>query len=61
MEAYRSKGNHLIIMATEHKAVLDTAKRLERQGCRLTVLPPRRDGLLSLDGLRDAILPRPCW
>jgi len=44
-------------MATEHKAVLDTAKRLERQGCRLTVLPPRRDGLLSLDGLRDAILP----
>jgi cysteine desulfurase len=57
MEAYRSKGNHLITMATEHKAVLDTAKRLERQGCRLTVLPPRRDGLLSLDGLRDAILP----
>src|ERR1035441_7411211 len=57
MEAYRSKGNHLVTMATEHKAVLDTAKRLERQGCRLTVLPPRRDGLLSLDRLRDAILP----
>ena len=47
MEAYRSKGNHLMTMATEHKAVLDTARRLERQGCRLTVLPPRRDGLLD--------------
>ena len=57
MEAYRSKGNHLITMATEHKAVLDTARRLERQGCRLTVLPARRDGLLDLDRLRDAILP----
>jgi cysteine desulfurase len=57
IEAYRSKGNHLVTMATEHKAVLDAARRLERQGCRLTVLPPRRDGLLSLDRLREAILP----
>jgi cysteine desulfurase len=57
MEAYRSKGNHVVTMATEHKAVLDVARRLERQGCRLTVLPPRRDGLLSLGRLRDAILP----
>jgi cysteine desulfurase len=57
MEAYRSKGNHVVTMATEHKAVLDTARRLERQGCRITVLPPRRDGLVDLDQLRDAILP----
>ena len=57
MEAYRAKGNHMVTMATEHKAVLDTARRLERQGCRLTVLPPQRDGLLDLDRLRDAILP----
>ena len=57
IEAYRSKGNHLVTMATEHKAVLDAARRLERQGCRLTVLPPRRDGLLSLDRLREAIFP----
>src|SRR5208283_3972891 len=57
MEAYRSRGNHLVTMATEHKAVLDVARRLERQGCRLTVLAPRRDGLLPLDRLRAAILP----
>jgi cysteine desulfurase len=57
IEAYHSKGNHLVTMATEHKAVLDTARRLERQGCSVTVLPPRRDGLLDLDRLRDAIRP----
>ncbi|MGO9258912.1 MAG: IscS subfamily cysteine desulfurase [Bryobacteraceae bacterium] len=55
MEAYRSKGSHLVTMATEHKAVLDPARRLERQGCRLTVLPPEPDGLLSLDRLRAAL------
>ncbi len=55
MEAYRSKGSHLDTMATDHKAVLDPARRLERQGCRLTVLPPEPDGLLSLDRLRAAL------
>jgi cysteine desulfurase len=55
MEAYRSKGSHLVTMATEHKAVLDPARHLERQGCRLTVLPPEPDGLLSLDRLRAAL------
>ncbi len=57
MEACRTQGTHLITMATEHQAVLDPARHLERQGCRLTVLPPEPDGLLSLDRLRDAIAP----
>ena len=55
MEAYRSRGNHLITMATEHPAVLDSVRHLERQGCEVTVLPPEPDGRLSLDRLRDAI------
>ena len=57
MEACRSRGNHLVTMATEHKAVLDPARRLERLGCRLTVLPPEPDGRLSLDCLRAALAP----
>ena len=48
---------HLVTVATEHKAVLDTASTLEHTGCRVTVLTPRADGLLDLDQLRDAILP----
>jgi len=55
LEASSARGAHLVTMATEHKAVLDPARRLERQGCRVTVLPPERDGLLSLDRLRAAI------
>jgi len=57
MEAYALKGCHLVTMATEHKAVLDPARRLERQGRRLTVLAPQSDGLLNLDQLRAAIQP----
>ena len=57
MEAYRSKGNHLVTMATEHPSVLDTVRHLERQGCALAILPPEPDGLLSLDRLRRAIRP----
>jgi len=57
MEACRTRGNHLVTMATEHKAVLDPARHLERQGCRVTVLAPESDGLLSLDGLREALAP----
>jgi len=56
-EACRAKGNHIVTMATEHKAVLDPLRRLERQGCRVTVLPPRPDGLLDFDRLRHALLP----
>ncbi len=57
MEAYRSRGNHIVTMATEHKAVLDTVRRLERMGARATVLPPEPDGLLDLGRLRGAIQP----
>jgi cysteine desulfurase len=56
-EAYRSKGNHFVTMATEHKAVLDPILHLQRSGCSATVLPPGPDGLLPLDRLREAIRP----
>jgi cysteine desulfurase len=49
--------SHFITMATEHQAVLDPLRHLERQGARVTVLAPRPDGLLDLDELRRAILP----
>jgi cysteine desulfurase len=57
MEAYRRHGNHIVTMASEHKAVLDPVKHLDRSGVRATVLPPRPDGLLELDRLREAITP----
>jgi cysteine desulfurase len=49
--------NHFITLATEHRAVLDPLRHLERQGSRVTVLEPSPDGLLDLDQLRGAILP----
>jgi cysteine desulfurase len=52
---YAEKGNHIITAATEHKAVLDTCKHLEKKGCRITYLPLKGDGLVDLDMLRDAI------
>jgi cysteine desulfurase len=54
-EMYSERGNHIITQATEHKAVLDTCKRLEREGLRVTYLPVQRDGLIDLDQLREAI------
>jgi cysteine desulfurase len=54
-EMYAERGNHLITAATEHKAVLDTCKHLEKQGIRVTYLPLQGDGLIDLDMLRDAI------
>jgi cysteine desulfurase len=54
-EMYREKGNHIITAVTEHKAVIDTCKRLEKQGYRVTYLPVRKDGLVDLDDLRGAI------
>ncbi len=57
-EAYRGKGNHIITQATEHKAVLDTCKRLEASGCEVTYLPVHPDGLIDLDDLRGAITPK---
>lgn len=54
-EMYAERGNHIITAATEHKAVLDTCKHLEKQGVRVTYLPLKGDGLVDLDMLRDAI------
>ena len=54
-EMYREKGNHIITCVTEHKAVIDTCKKLEKQGARVTYLPVQKDGRISLDDLRNAI------
>jgi cysteine desulfurase len=54
-EMYREKGNHVITQVTEHKAVLDTCKRLEKHGFRITYLPVKTDGLIDLDQLKDAM------
>ena len=55
VEMYAERGNHIITVATEHKAVLDTCKHLEKQGVRVTYLPLQGSGLVDLDMLRDAI------
>jgi cysteine desulfurase len=55
VEAYRSKGNHIITAVTEHKAVLDSCKRLEKYGCSVTYLRVQKDGLIDLDDLRNAM------
>ncbi len=57
-EMYKEKGNHIITSVTEHKAVLDTCKRLEKYGYRVTYLPVNADGLISLDDLKNAIEPK---
>jgi cysteine desulfurase len=54
-EMYAEKGNHIITAATEHKAVLDTCKKLEKNGYRVTYLPVKGDGLIDLDMLRESI------
>src|SRR5207248_5099381 len=54
-EMYAEKGNHIITVATEHKAILDTCKHLEKQGIRVSYLPVQANGLVDLDMLRDAI------
>ncbi len=54
-EFYKEKGNHIITVRTEHKATLDTAKRLERQGFDVTYLPTDKSGRISAQQLREAI------
>ena len=54
-EMYAERGNHIITAATEHKAILDTCKHLEKKGCRVSYLPVMADGLIDLDMLREAI------
>jgi cysteine desulfurase len=53
-EMYRERGNHIITQVTEHKAVLDTCKRLEKSGYRVTYLPVKADGLVDLEDLKRA-------
>jgi cysteine desulfurase len=55
-EMYREKGNHIITQVTEHKAILDTCKKLEKQGYRVTYLPVQADGLIDVEDLRRAIV-----
>jgi cysteine desulfurase len=54
---YKTKGKHLITVKTEHKAVLDTCRELERQGFEVTYLDVQADGLLDLDALKAAMRP----
>src|ERR1700675_1506017 len=54
-EMYREKGNHIITQVTEHKATLDTCKRLEKYGYEVTYLPVEKDGRINLDELKRAI------
>ncbi len=54
---YKTKGKHLITVKTEHKAVLDTCRELERQGFEVTYLDVQADGMLDLDALKAAMRP----
>jgi cysteine desulfurase len=54
---YSGKGKHIITMMTEHKAVLDTVRELERQGFSATYLSPEPDGLLDLEKFKAALRP----
>ncbi len=57
-ETYAAKGNHIITVATEHKAVLDTCKHLEKLGAAVTFLPVNHEGLIDLKDLEAAITPK---
>src|SRR5579859_3502343 len=54
-EFYKDKGNHIITSVTEHKAILDTCKRLEKEGCEVTYLGVQRDGRVDPEDVRKAI------
>lgn len=56
-QTYSVKGNHIITVATEHKAVLDTCRQLEKEGAEITYLPVKPDGLIDLKVLEAAIKP----
>jgi cysteine desulfurase len=55
--AAQARGKHLITLQTEHKAVLDTMKWLEKQGFSVTYLAPQKNGLLDLEAFRSALRP----
>jgi cysteine desulfurase len=54
---YKAKGKHLITVKTEHKAIIDTCRELEREGFEVTYLDTREDGLLDLDVFKQALRP----
>ena len=54
---YQTKGKHIITCKTEHKAVLDTCRQLEREGFEVTYLDPKSDGLVDLEELKATIRP----
>jgi cysteine desulfurase len=54
-EMYQERGNHIITCVTEHKAIIDSAKHLEKQGARITFLPVRKNGKIDLEELGAAI------
>src|SRR6202012_6059894 len=54
-EMYRERGNHIITQVTEHKAVLDTCKRMEKQGFRVTYFPVTAERLIGLEDLKRAM------
>lgn len=54
---YKGKGRHIVTVKTEHKAVLDTCRELERQGFEVTYLDVQQDGLLDLNAVRQALRP----
>lgn len=56
-EMYAAKGNHIITVATEHKAVLDSCKHVEKLGAQVTYLTPSADGLVSIEQIKEAIRP----
>ena len=55
VEMYREKGDHIVTSLTEHRAVLDTAKRLEKQGIKVTYVPVNKDGLVEPGEVEKAI------
>jgi cysteine desulfurase len=55
VEMYKEKGDHVITCSTEHRAVLDTCKALEKRGIKVTYLPVAKDGLVNPDEVRKAI------
>ena len=56
-EMYAAKGNHIITVSTEHKAILDTCKHLEKLGAEITYLPVGSDGMLQVSQVKEAIKP----
>src|SRR3989338_3078411 len=57
-ENYQTKGKHIITVKTEHKAVLDTCKSLQRKGAEITYLSVDREGLIDPEELKNALTPQ---